>query len=180
VIEQHSRLVNAREAGPAQPTLKSLLGDTSGQTAPPLNYSKGANEARLDLPVSPHGPSPHDPGGRLYGYYSAVLKADMERREVRISGTCVSACTTYLGAKNVCVEPTAVLWFHAAMNPETRQIDRQATLHMATYWPEPVRAWARDVGVYDSLTFTRRKTLTGEDLIAMGVKRCESGTALKK
>jgi len=156
--------------------LRSLLGDTSGNVVPPL-YEPGkpfhpSREPWTDGPVRPFGPEPRDSGGYLSTYYNAVLKANLLREPVRIRGTCISACTVYLGAKDSCVYPDAVLWFHAAHHPETRAIDRQATQEMMNYWPPAVRGWARRNGVESHVEFSRTRSLTGVELVAMGVRPC--------
>lgn len=153
--------------------LRPLLGDTSsalkGGTIVPATRQ---GDWQFDMPTIPYGPAPRDGGGVLYGYYTDVLRADMASREIRIRGTCISACTVYLGAKNVCVEPDAMLWFHAASDGDRTRPDVRATEHMMTYYPDPVRDWARKTGVDREVTFTRRRALSGEELIRMGVKRC--------
>jgi hypothetical protein len=126
----------------------------------------------IDVPVYPFGPAPIDPGGVLYDYTSRVRLADRVGVEIEIRGTCVSACTVYLGAKNVCVHPDARFWFHAAHDGKTRRVNDYATQQMATHWPPPIREWAKVVGATDSVDFTPRRSLLGADLIRMGVRRC--------
>lgn len=135
--------------------------------APRLSF-----EVTVDTPLRPFGPMPRDGGGVLATYFSAVLKANVLNEEVRIKGTCISACTVYLGARNACVYPDAVLWFHAAHHGETKEIDRPATRQMMGYWPPAVQDWAVKQGVPDSVSFTRRWALTGDELIAMGIIKC--------
>lgn len=149
--------------------LTHLLGDTSSA----LQSPDGRKIAMpIEKGVTPFGPEPRDAGGSLYTYFNSVLSADLLGREIRISGTCISACTIYLGARNVCVEPDAVLWFHAAHDPNTRMIDHKATQQMASYWPEPVRDWARRNRALERIEFTMSQGITGRELINMGVKRC--------
>jgi hypothetical protein len=170
-------LYDRMNAPAAQTDLRSLLGDTSGQTMPPFKWDQTPTPTvwpqmgpNPDAPVMPYGPEPRDGGGALYRYFGAVMRADMLGQKVRISGTCISACTVYLGARNVCVEPDAVLWFHAAH--VGGRVDETATREMASYWPESVRAWAESAGATKALEFTRRRSLTGSDLIAMGMRAC--------
>jgi len=125
-----------------------------------------------DAPVRPYGPAPRDPGGFLNVYYANVNKSNLFHVDIEIKGTCLSACTVYLGAKNACVHPDAMLWFHAAHDHMTMKIDHAATAQMARYWPPAVRDWARRVGVFESVLFTRRMALTGEDAIKLGARRC--------
>lgn len=83
-----------------------------------------------------------DGGGNAVQY---LFKAEALRRngeEVRIMGTCASACTIYLSA-NYCVGPRARLVFHSASN--TRHVGRANALLMGSY-PAGVRAWIRAHG----------------------------------
>ena len=93
---------------------------------------------------------------------------------VRIAGTCVSACTMYLGLPMACVDPGASLGFHG---PSTRlrgipltpdEFDRLSR-EMAQHYPPAIRAWflakARMVtGDYI--------TITGAEAIRMGAHPC--------
>ena len=125
----------------------------------------------LDVPVHPYGPAPRDSGGRIDDYQRRILAANTWGAEVPIQGTCISACTLFLGAQRACVYRTAVLWFHSAHMDGKRHLSGNEALMNA--YPEPVRRWARDVGATDDIYFTRRRTLTGEQLIAMGVAECK-------
>lgn len=127
-----------------------------------------------DAPVSPFGPQPHDNGGLIERYVIKVHVANRRRERVEIRGTCVSACTLLLGAADVCVHRDAMLWFHAAYNLDTKIIDAGATRKMALYWGPKVAAWARSVGATESVAFTRRRALSGEEAIRLGVAACES------
>ena len=68
-----------------------------------------------------------------------------------------------------------MLWFHAAYNPSTRRVDAGATRAMSLYWGPKIAAWAKSVGATESLEFTRRRALSGEEAISLGVRRCEAG-----
>ena len=127
-----------------------------------------------DTPVVPYGPAPRDWGGRLDAYILKVGEANRRRARVEIRGTCVSACTLFLGANDVCVDGAAMLWFHAAYHPTTRRIDAGATRAMALYWGPKIAAWAKSVGATESLEFTRRRALSGEEAIRLGVRRCST------
>lgn len=150
--------------------LDHVLGYTGPTYAKPMHGEKPITP--VEKVVFPFGPAPRDSGGLLYTYMNTVLTADILGKEVRIAGTCISACTVYLGAKRACVEPDAVLWFHAAHDPKTRVIDRRATELMATYWPQPVRDWAQKNRAMERIEFTTLQALTGRELIGMGVRRC--------
>lgn len=126
----------------------------------------------LDVRVSPHGPAPHDPGGRLSDYIGKIRAAEANNVRVELRGTCVSACTMFLGAKRVCVAPEATFWFHSAYDEKTGRIDPRANHTMSMFWPDPVNEWAMKAGVFESTVFTMRRRLTGDQLIKMGVPKC--------
>lgn len=126
-----------------------------------------------DAPVRPYGPLPHDRGGAIHRYVMTIQDANVRGDRVEIKGTCVSACTMLLGARDVCVHADAMLWFHAAYNPDTRVIDAGATRKMALYWGAAVTDWARSVGATEGLAFTRRRALSAEEAIRLGVRSCD-------
>ena len=140
---------------------------------PPMRQFAFGPPLRTDLmdpdrPVTPWGPKPYDGGGLLRDYAARVKK--VARAEIR--GTCVSACTMYLAARDVCVDKQALLWFHAAYDPHTRKISATGNAALVSHWPAPVRDWAARVGALGSVSFTWRRTLSGVGLIAMGVADC--------
>lgn len=128
----------------------------------------------------PFGPPPYDGGGLIPAYQTRIRQADAQGAQVEIRGTCVSACTMWLGARNVCVHPDAMLWFHAARKSGTRRISRFGNDVMSSYWPPAVRKWADRAGVLDSLDFTQGHVLTGADLIPMGFPACAPRLADKR
>jgi len=114
-----------------------------------------------------------DRGGSLNRYIERVVSASGQR--VVIDGECMSSCTIWLGHRGVCVQRSARLWFHAAQdgtrsmrdgNPwRTVSADGNAAL-LAFYPPsvrEAVRPW---------LQSPEYRTLTGAQLIALGVMEC--------
>lgn len=151
-----------------------LITSWSDRARPPEPRPPMPPWARLhdDTPVVPYGPGPRDWGGRLDAYILKVGDANRRRARVEIRGTCVSACTLFLGVNDVCVDGGAMLWFHAAYHPTTRRIDAGATRAMALYWGPKIAAWAKSVGATESLEFTRRRALSGEEAIRLGVRRC--------
>lgn len=173
-------------AGPAEASrLRELLGDTSGAKAPPLSldakqralddiiFATPQNTLRMDMdrPVTPWGPQPYDWGGMITGYEERVRKSAGKRVEIR--GTCISACTMLLGAKDVCVDKQAMLWFHAAYETGTKKISEPGNAALVSHWPAPVRDWAARTGALKSVEFTLRRALTGVELVAMGVPACK-------
>jgi hypothetical protein len=52
-------------------------------------------------------------GGRVVDFLPIVRQYYASGELFRIQGTCKSACTLFLGIRNVCVERSATLMFHA-------------------------------------------------------------------
>jgi hypothetical protein len=119
-------------------------------------------------PLAPTG----DSGGNLRAYVAEVRRLNAEGAPKAIRGRCASACTIFLGVKNVCVEPTAQLWFHAAHFPNDRRLDPLGSLEMLAFYPPRIREWVIHTGALESVDFDEAKKLTGEQLVLMGVAPC--------
>jgi hypothetical protein len=55
----------------------------------------------------------HGEGGYVPDFVAIVRQYNRSGEPFRIEGTCKSACTLFLGIRNVCVERSATLMFHA-------------------------------------------------------------------
>jgi hypothetical protein len=90
----------------------------------------------------------NDRGGNVAVYVIKKNQLNARGEDVRIFGSCLSACTIYLGAHRVCVGPRAVLGFHSATNAAgTRLMVRQ--------WPPRIRAWVRARGLGRGLIYLK-------------------------
>lgn len=110
-----------------------------------------------------------DGGGRVGDYLDLVSSANSSGSRIEIAGVCASACTMKLGARNVCVNADAQLWFHAARNPDGR-VNQLGTLLMEQQYPSSIRAWASRSGALVSTQFT---VMSGAQAIALGVPSCQ-------
>jgi hypothetical protein len=110
------------------------------------------------------------PGGDVQEHVRAMLQADARGCAVRIEGVCASACTVFLGARDVCVSPGARLMFHAPTvvrgDPEMRAFFVD---YLSAWYPEPLRSWFRG-HVADS---GRDHWVSGAELIRHGVRECK-------
>lgn len=113
----------------------------------------------------------HDGGGNIAAY--ADLIDMLGTKEVRIVGVCKSACTMFLGAQNVCVDPHASLGFHG---PDGKDESIAYLLQLVDkiashYPPELAREFREDWGLYQDLTWR-----TGADILAMApsLRSCDS------
>ncbi len=120
--------------------------------------------------------TPRDAGGNLRAYIDEARRLDARGAPKAIRGVCASACTIFLGLRNVCVEPGAQFWFHAAHLPDDPRPDSLGSLEMLAFYPPRVREWVMRSGALDNTDFDRAKMLSGEALIAMGVSACRDAS----
>lgn len=116
-----------------------------------------------------------DWGGSVAQRIDRVEKMRVSGTKVRILGTCVSACTLYLGLPNTCVSPKARLGFHgpsAALPglPLPREVFDRVSLQMAGYYPGQLRGWYLAKG---RLRTEGHYTMTGAQVITMGARACD-------
>ena len=81
-------------------------------------------------------------GGWMYKFQPVIDKANASGELFRIVGHCQSACTTFLGIRNVCIERNATLLFHAG-HDDKRQV--------SAYWTERIMS-AYNPGLRDYLS----------------------------
>lgn len=105
-----------------------------------------------------------DAGGEFYSYLLQTKKYIKTNQKIALI-SCRSACTMALSLKNVCVYPHSVLAFHAAYYEDTKEIANVETQMIFSLYPAKVRArlgkLERDF-----------KTLSGKELIDMGIRSC--------
>lgn len=116
-----------------------------------------------------------DLGGSVRERFVQVEQLSRSGAQVRIVGTCISACTLLLGVPNACVAPSARLGFHGPATrqnglPLPREEYERVSLQMASLYPPQIRNW---------FMATARKTtgdyilISGETAIAMGARACD-------
>jgi len=111
----------------------------------------------------------NDHGGRItkfQRFFRIAVKANVR---YRIKGTCLSACTIYLGLPYVCVYPDALFGFHGAW---PRQHDpkrqRMADKQMGQYLPPNLRRHYMEKWRHkNALSFEYR---TGNQIVEMEPK----------
>jgi hypothetical protein len=114
-----------------------------------------------------------DPGGSVRERYGEIQQINRlgQRIEIR-RGSCMSSCTMFLGARNVCVTPTAILGFHGPYRFGSKltqaEFDRWSNV-ISSHYPPAIKTWYMTSARYN----TRKPTkLTGAELIRLGVSRC--------
>jgi hypothetical protein len=125
-----------------------ILFSTSAMAGTSAGYGMGGQFTRFDPVVSQYNQS-----GELF----------------RIEGHCQSACTLFLGIRNVCVERTAKLLFHAG-HDRNKNIKPAETAHMLSAYNPQLRAFVTANHYMDTLDF---HTISGGDMIQkFGYKSC--------
>lgn len=109
---------------------------------------------------------PHHEGGHLQSTLADVAELNAIGAFMQLDPKeCWSACTLYLGVKNICIGAETRFGFHAATNilliPDAR-----GTALYASHLPQPVRRWFYGVGA-DKVIATDHVFLTGEEIHLM-------------
>lgn len=103
-------------------------------------------------------------GGRTKDFAVDVQKYDQSGESFRITGHCQSACTMFLAVRNVCIEPSARLLFHAGDNAT-------ATSRMMNSYNSKLRAYLVANRAMETPAF---HTISGSDMISrFGYKACK-------
>src|SRR5262245_66348172 len=102
-------------------------------------------------------------GGSLRDYNGTVQQYSASGERFRIRGRCQSACTLFLAIKNVCIERSAVLRFHAGSSP-------LSTARMIEAYNARLRSYLNAGNYMSSSAF---HTVSGSDMISrFGYKEC--------
>lgn len=113
-----------------------------------------------------------DPGGAVMDYAARVQQ--LGDQPVVIDGRCMSACTLYLGARNVCITRGARLYFHGpssqfyGLGLPPDEFDAVSRF-MGNHYPEQIKDWFIGVGRYRLVGFFE---MGGAEAIALGAKEC--------
>ena len=115
----------------------------------------------------------NDSGGRLRARFAEIRQIRFRGDRIEIRGSyCMSSCTLYLGAGNVCVSPATRFGFHGPSykhrNIRAERFDYWSR-RMATYYPPQISSWFLAQARYVTQGYLE---LSGADLIRMGVRAC--------
>lgn len=115
----------------------------------------------------------NDRGGGVTRRAALIDRIRALRRPVEIRGPlCLSACTMYLGAGDVCVDPGVTFGFHGP-SASGRPISRPSFEHysrvMADHYPPGLRRWFIETARHRTSGYYR---ISGARLIEMGQKSC--------
>ncbi|HEX7791352.1 MAG TPA: hypothetical protein VF467_12615 [Afipia sp.] len=114
-------------------------------------------------------------GGWIEKFQPAIDQANASGELFRIRGHCQSNCTLFLGVRNVCVERSARLLFHAGhgRGPNRDVINAGATQRMLNAYNGKLRQYVTANGYLTRLEFS---TISGARIIdEFGYKECPRG-----
>ena len=114
-------------------------------------------------------------GGWIEKFQPAIDQANATGELFRIRGHCQSNCTLFLGVRNVCVERSARLLFHAGhgRGPNRHVINVGSTQRMLSAYNAKLRQYVTANGYLDKLEFS---TISGARIIdELGYKECPHG-----
>lgn len=112
-------------------------------------------------------------GGGVINAPAIVAKYNASGEPFRIEGSCRSSCTMLLAIKNVCVEPSASLLFHAALLPSQKgqQPNPKKQAMMLNSYNGKLRTYLLSNGYVSSFEF---HTISGRDIIQkFGYRACD-------
>ena len=99
------------------------------------------------------------------------LKATGQRVEIQ-GNICLSSCTMYLGAGDVCVNPDTRFGFHGPSyygQPLAPEYFEYWSEVIAEYYPKPVRDWFMEKARH---RLNGYYTIKGTELIRLGMRSC--------
>ncbi|MGB0085741.1 MAG: hypothetical protein WBP94_10265 [Rhodomicrobiaceae bacterium] len=109
-------------------------------------------------------------GGPSSRFDPIVSQYNQSGELFRIQGRCQSACTLFLGIRNVCIERSATLRFHAGHAMNTTKILPWATEHMLNAYNARLRSYVVSHHYMDTIAF---HDVSGRDLIQkFGYRAC--------
>ena len=112
---------------------------------------------------------PYGRGGWIADFQPVIDRYNATGELMRIEGHCQSLCTIFLGLRNVCVERSARLLFHAG-HDRKRNISAVSTNRMLGAYNGPLRQYLASGGYMDTLAF---HTIPGATMIdRFGYKEC--------
>ena len=91
-------------------------------------------------------------GGWIKDFQPEIDRANASGELFRIKGHCQSNCTLFLGLRNVCVERSATLLFHAGHDRQ-RNINAGSTQRMLNAYNAALRAYVTERCYMNTLEF---------------------------
>ncbi|WP_323764773.1 hypothetical protein [Marinovum sp.] len=114
----------------------------------------------------------NDIGGLIQSRANKVSQMRATGQRVEILGTCLSSCTMYLGAGNVCISPNARFGFHGPSSYGRRLVpqdfERWSNVIASHFKPE-LQQWFMTTARHRINGFYR---ISGRQLIQLGYASC--------
>jgi hypothetical protein len=108
-------------------------------------------------------------GGQFTRFDPVVNQHNQTGGLFRIEGHCQSSCTLFLAIRNVCIEPSASLLFHAGHDRQ-KNITASATQHLFNAYNSKLRSYLTANRAMDTLAF---HAVSGRDMIQkFGYRAC--------
>jgi hypothetical protein len=135
-----------------------------------MRYAAAIVLTLLTSPAMAAGSSQGYGNGGFFAQFDPVVAEYNRSGELfRIEGHCQSACTLFLGIRNVCIEPAAQLLFHSGHDKQ-RNITAKSTNHMLAAYKPKLRQYLVSNHYMDTLAF---HTISGRDMVdKFGYKAC--------
>lgn len=114
----------------------------------------------------------HGEGGGIVDFLSIVRQYDANSELFRIQGVCKSACTLFLGIRNICIERDATLMFHGGhdIQQDVTGPDTRASRAMLHRYNKALRKYLLEGHHMDSDEY---HALMGSELIdRFGYREC--------
>lgn len=112
---------------------------------------------------------PYGKGGYIAEFQPVIDQYNASGELMRIEGHCQSLCTMFLGLRNVCVERSARLLFHAG-HDRRRNINAGSTARMMSAYNGSLQQYLQAGGYMNTLAF---HTIPGATMIdRFGYKEC--------
>ena len=114
----------------------------------------------------------YEMGGQFTRFDPVVGQYNQSGELFRIEGHCQSSCTLFLAIRNVCIDRTATLLFHAG-HDRNKNITESATSHLLAAYNGPLRNYVTANHYMDTLAF---HSISGADMIQkFGYRACPKG-----
>jgi hypothetical protein len=112
---------------------------------------------------------PYGMGGNFSRFDPVVAQYNQSGELFRIQGHCQSACTLFLSIRNICIERSAALLFHAG-NQRPREMTNSSTTHMLGAYNAALREYVTANHYMETREF---HAISGRDMIAkFGYREC--------
>jgi hypothetical protein len=117
----------------------------------------------------------YDGGGVLQERIDMIKEYDRNGTRVEIRGNCKSACTLFLGLRNVCVAPDALISFHGPMYQDRKKMSDEKFEHYSTiiadFYPKGIDSWFMKTARY-VIGGKNFLTIKGSEMFKYGVREC--------